>query len=318
MEYKDYYQVLGVARDVSPEDLKRAYRKLARKYHPDVSKEENAEEKFKEVQEAYEVLQDPKKRAAYDQLGSNWQAGQEFKPPPDWEPQSEFQYNGGFRAGSFSDFFENLFGGGFATHEARARHDFVARGEDLHSKIAISLEDAFHGAVHMLRLQVPVVAANGRITAERRTLRVKIPAGITSGQQIRLTGQGGEGSGGGKRGDLYLEVTVKSHSIYHLEGKNVYLNVPITPWEAALGAKISVPTLGGKVEMSVPAGAKSGSKLRLQGRGLPGGIQGDQYIILQIMTPVPQNDTQRELYRTMAREMPFNPRAQKGYGAAYE
>jgi curved DNA-binding protein len=309
MEYKDYYKILGVDRDVKPDELKRVYRKLARKYHPDVSKEANAEEKFKEVQEAYEVLKDPEKRKAYDQLGANWKTGQEFRPPPGWETQFDFGGGAaGFTGEQFSDFFESLFGGGF-TSRRTTRRGFTPRGEDLRSKISISLEDAFHGTTQTLRLQMPVVDASGRVITKPCTLKVKIPAGIKQGQQIRLAGQGGEGYGGAPRGDLYLEVAIKPHALFKLEGKNVYLAVSITPWEAALGAKVAVPTLAGKVELSVPAGSESGKKLRLRGRGLPGKNKGDQYVTLQIVTPIPKNEQQREFYRKMAETMPFNPRA---------
>jgi curved DNA-binding protein len=312
MEYKDYYKIMGVTRKAKPDEIKRSYRKLARKYHPDVSKEANAEAKFKELQEAYAVLKDPEKRAAYDQLGSNWKSQQEFRPPPEWGQQfGGFQFHsdfggGGGAASGFSDFFDSLFGGGFTRGRAGgARREFKARGQDVHSKIAISLEDAFNGTTQTIRLQIPEINQQGMQHFTTKTLKVKIPQGIATGQQIRLTGQGGEGVGGGPNGDLYLEITFRPHHLFNVEGKDVYLTLPLTPWEAALGAKITIPTLAAKVEMKVPVGTQSGTKMRLKGKGFPGG---DQYVTFQIKVPVPQNEQERQLYATMARDMNFNPR----------
>jgi curved DNA-binding protein len=327
MEYKDYYQILGVDRDADKDAIKRAYRKLAHKYHPDVSKEADAEKRFKEVKEAYEVLSDPEKRAAYDQLGSGWQQGQSFEPPPGWEQHFGF---GGAGAGAgglggmgpeeFSDFFENLFGGmGGGAFGGRTRGNawggaggFAARGEDSHARIEISLEEAFQGGQRRIQLNGPEMDARGVGTQRSRNLDVTIPAGIRDGQQIRLSGQGSPGLGGGKAGDLYLEVRIRPHPHFQLDGKDVYLTLPITPWEAALGDKVRVPTLGGPVTLNIPAGAQSGQKLRLQGRGLPGNRPGDQYVVLQIRTPKPETEEQTELYREMARKMAFNPRANLG------
>jgi len=316
MEYKDYYKIMGVPRDASADEIKRAYRKLARKYHPDVSKEANAEEKFKEVQEAYAVLKDAEKRQAYDQLGANWQAGQEFKPPPGWGGGEQGAYYsegfGGMGAESFSDFFDSLFGGLGQRRQSRTR-DYAIRGEDLHTKLSISLEDAYHGVTRTIQLQMPVFDQQaGHMTTKTRTLKVKIPEGVTQGQQIRLAGQGGEGSQGAPKGDLYLEIDIMPHPFFNVEGKNVYVTVPLTPWEAALGAKIPVPTLGGVVEMTVPANTQSGKQLRLKGRGLSGKTAGDQYVIFQIDVPQAQNEKQRALYEEMAKEMPFNPRLNLG------
>lgn len=308
MEYKDYYKTLGVARDAKEDEIKRSYRKLARKYHPDVSKEPNAEERFKEVQEAYEVLKDPKKRAAYDQLGSNWQGGQEFRPPPNWNGAG-FDF-GGFEAGGadFSDFFESIFGGrGFG--RGKAGKGFSRRGQDEHAKINISLEEAFHGGAKTIHLQVPEVDAHGRVQHKTRTLKITIPAGIASGQQLRLSQQGSAGTGNAPAGDLYLELSIQPHPIYSLQGRDVYLTLPITPWEAALGAKVTVPTLAGPVEMKIAPGSQAGQKLRLKGRGLPGKpASGDQYAMLQVVTPPAKTDAQRALYEKMAQDMPFNPR----------
>lgn len=291
MEYKDYYKVLGVSRTATQDEIKKAYRKLARKYHPDVSKEPNAEDRFKEVGEAYEVLRDADKRAQYDQFGSNYQHGQSFRSPPGWEENV-----GGFAGGNnFSSFFENMFGGG----GMGGGDQFFARGEDVNAKITVSLEDAYHGASKTIRR--PTGAdQNG-------TINVKIPAGIEPGKKIRLTGQGKKGMGG-KSGNLYLEVRIAPHKYYRVEGKDIFLDLPITPWEAALGGKVPVPTLAGKINLSIPEGARSGQKMRLKGRGLPGNPAGDQFVVLQIQTPMAQSDKQRQLYQQMADEMTFNPR----------
>ncbi len=315
MEFKDYYEIMGVPRTATQEEIKRAYRKLARKYHPDVSKEAEAEQRFKEIGEAYEVLKDPEKRAAYDRLGSQWQSGQDFRPPPDWDMNFEFSGGGfsGADASSFSDFFEALFGGqnpfGGAAQGGKRSGGFKSQGRDHHARIQVSLEDAYNGASRAVHLQVPELDAQGRATTRTRTLNIKLPRGITEGQQIRLGGQGGPGMGGASAGDLYLEVEFQPHPLYRAEGRDIYLTLPITPWEAALGATVDVPTLGGKVDMKIPAGAQSGKKLRLKGRGLPGKQPGDHYVILQIVTPPADNDTARELYRRMAEKIPFNPRA---------
>lgn len=295
MEYKDYYKTLGVARDASAEDIKRAYRKLARKYHPDVSKEPNAESRFKDVAEAYEVLKDAEKRAAYDQLGSNWQAGQGFSPPPGWSDGQGFEFRGGGGGGAgFSDFFDSLFGRGFASGQGPQRRS--ARGEDQQARVQITLEDAFHGSSRAVNLSQP----GGR----SRTLEVRIPKGVRAGQRIRLAGQGSAG------GDLYLEIDFAPHRLYRLEGADLYLDLPITPWEAALGATVKVPTLGGPVELTIPAGSQSGDKLRLRGRGLPGTpTPGDQYVVFKMVTPAAQTDAARELYRRLASELPLDPRA---------
>lgn len=308
MEFKDYYKILGVERSATQDEIKRAYRKLARKYHPDVSKEPDAEERFKEVNEAHEVLQDPEKRAAYDRLGANWKAGQDFTPPPGWD--TGFEYSG-FRGGSadFSDFFESLFGHGSPFADFRPRHGAGARmrGEDRRARIRIRLEDAYHGAERRVHLEVPTVDAHGRVGTREHALKVRIPPGIGPGQQIRLAGQGMPGSGGGPAGDLYLEVEFEPHPIFTAEGRDIHLTLPITPWEAALGATVSVPTLGGRVEMKIPAGGGD-RRLRLKGRGLPGSPPGDQYVALQIVTPPADSDKARKLYEEMARTLPFNPR----------
>lgn len=316
MKFKDYYETLGVSRDAGQEDIKRAYRHLARKYHPDVSKEPDAEARFKEIGEAYEVLKDKEKRAAYDRLGANWRAGEEFTPPPEWEAAFNFRdfgnLGGGVGGFGFSDFFETLFGGSRRSPGAGFAGRPAQRGGDERAKVRISLEEAYGGTDRALQLQVPEGDAYGQITLRTRTLRVKIPRGVTPGQQIRLAGQGQSGLGGGARGDLYLEVQIEPHSLFRVEGKDVYLNLPIAPWEAALGATVKVPTLGGYVDVKVPAGSQSGRKLRLKGRGLGGAHAGDQYVIIQIVVPDANTEPARELYHRMAREMPFNPRAHMG------
>lgn len=308
MEYKDYYKTLGVARDAKEDEIKRAYRKLARKYHPDVSKEANAEEQFKAVQEAYEVLKDSEKRAAYDQLGSQWKNGQEFRPPPHWNTQQGFNAAGMSEEdlGGFSDFFSSIFGRSGQGAQHRARHD--ARGRDEHAKIHISLEEAFRGGDKTIQLQTSKVDAHGQVKYETRALKIMIPPGIASGQQLRLAKQGSPGHGKAPAGDLYLEIEILPHRLFTLQGRDVYLTLPVTPWEAALGAKISVPTLGGKVEMKIAPGSQAGQKLRLKGRGLPGSQVGDQYALLQIVTPPAKTDQERGFYEKMAQEMPLDPR----------
>ncbi|MCG5534893.1 DnaJ C-terminal domain-containing protein [Ectothiorhodospira mobilis] len=307
MEYKDYYKVLGVERSASQDEIKKAYRRLARKYHPDVSKEPDAEARFKEVNEAYEVLGDAEKRKAYDQLGSSWRSGQDFRPPPDWDawfggaaPGGGFRTSAGFQEGfsesDFSDFFETLFGGGARrTRGHRSHRGFQAPGEDRVARIALDLERAFRGG------SVSVRAGN-------RNLQVKVPAGVIPGQRIRLAGQGAPGMGGAPAGDLYLEVQIKPHPHFRLEGRDIHLDLPITPWEAALGATVSVPTLQGPVEMKIPAGSGSGRRLRLKGRGMPGNPPGDQYVVLQMVTPPADTDKARRFYERMRKEMPYDPR----------
>ena len=319
MEYRDYYQLLGVARTATAEEIKKSYRRLARKYHPDVSKEKDAEQKFKEVQEAYEVLKDPEKRAAYDQLGSEWKSGQQFRPPPDWA--SGFEFSGGARPGAgaahgfegegFSDFFSSLFGGAspFGGGARRAPR----QGRDHHARIDIDLEEAFGGGTRTLELKRPDVKADGSLDVRAHAVRVSIPAGVTDGQLIRLAGQGERSAGGARAGDLYLEVHVRPHRLYQLEGRDVTLTLPIAPWEAALGATITVPTLGGPVDMQVPSGAQSGQKLRLRGRGLPGQPPGDAYVQLKIVVPPASSPQARAAYEEMRAKLgTFDPRADLG------
>ena len=303
MKYEDYYQTLGVNRDASQEDIKKSYRRLARKYHPDVSKEADAEDKFKAVGEAYEVLKDPQKRAAYDQLGANWQAGQEFTPPPGWEDlfgsARGSNGTGGFRGSvDFSDFFESLFGGAQAGAGHRGRAS--ARGGNTRVAVQVSLEDAYHGTTRTLRLQ----GGGGN-----RRLNVKIPAGVTDGQQIRLAGQGQPGVGGGPAGDLFLIVELAPHPWFRCDGKNVYLDLPVAPWEAAVGATVKAPTPAGPVDLKIPPGSQSGRKLRLKSRGLG---DGDFFAELQIVVPPADSDDARQLYEQLREQLDFDPRARLG------
>lgn len=310
MQYKDYYQIMGINRDATPDEIKRAYRKLARKYHPDVSKEANAEAKFKELGEAYEVLKDPKKRAAYDRIGQNWREGQTFTPPPDWA--NEFDFAGGFGGGhgsGFSDFFEALFGGGRTPGEGAFYREFHSHGSDQHARIQVDLLDAFHGGEQLLVLNIPEIDPNGRVVAMQKTLSVKIPKGIRPGQRIRLAGQGQPGLKGGSSGDLYLEIQFRPHRMFRVQDRDIYLELPITPWEAALGSIISVPTPAGKVELKIPPGSQTGKQLRLKGRGIPTHPPGDQYVTLKIVTPPAETEAARKLYEQMAATMAMNPRA---------
>lgn len=313
MDYKDYYKILGIERDAKPEDIKRVYRRLARKYHPDVSKEANAEAKFKEVQEAYEVLKDPEKRAAYDQLGSQWRQGQSFTPPPDWGRDFEFTTSfGGREDAGFSDFFSSLFGARSPFRGQRGAggfSGFSSAGEDHAAKIQIDLEDAFRGGTQTIELKAPQLDDHGRVTVRPRTLKVTIPAGVIEGQKIRLTGQGSPGAGGGAHGDLYLEIGFKPHRLFQAEGRDITLTLPIAPWEAALGATVPTPTLAGTVDLRIPPNAKAGQKLRLRGRGLPGATPGDQYVVLKIVLPPADCARAKELYEQMQKELPFDPRA---------
>ena len=322
MEFRDYYKILGVERSATADQIKTAYRRLARKYHPDVSKEPNAEAQFKEMQEAYEVLRDPEKRAAYDQLGSEWKSGQSFHPPPDWGSGFEFSGRpaGAGRAGrrqpgataggtyseeEFSDFFSSLFGGGSPFAGARGR----AGGRDHHARIDVTLEEAYRGTSRMLELKRPEVKPDGSVELHSHTVRVTIPAGVTEGQLIRLGGQGEPAAGGGSPGDLYLEVHILPDRTFTLENRDVTLTFPVAPWEAALGGSVTVPTLGGPVEMRIPSGAQSGQKLRLRGRGLPGQPPGDQYVQLKIVLPPADSPQAKALYEEMRAKLNFDPRA---------
>lgn len=300
MEYKDYYKIMGVSRQVTQEDLKKAYRKLAREFHPDVSKAPNAEQRFKEINEAYEVLKDPQKRAAYDRLGNNWRAGEQFRPPPDWDVG--FEFSGGNSAG-FSDFFDAFFGrGGFNSGFSHQQHR-PRKGEDHHAKIQINLEDSFSGTTKSIQLQIPALNNRGQLVNQTRSLNVKIPQGISEGQKIRLIGQGISG------GDLYLEVIFSPHKFYHIEEKDIFLDLPLTPWEAALGTTVKIPTPMGAIELKIPPDSQTGKKLRLKGRGLPSQNAGDFYVIIQIITPSANTEEIKRFYKQMALQFShFNPR----------
>lgn len=312
MEYKDYYKIMGLKRDASQGDIKRAHRKLARKYHPDLSKEPDAEEKFKEVGEAYEVLKDPEKRAAYDLLGPNFKAGQDFHPPPNWD--SGFEFRGGNVPGGdgFSDFFEELFGqqgrGARTAHGAQ----FSARGQDHHAKVMVDLEDAFHAVTRSINLKSPELDMHGQVQLINRTLNVKIPMGIKEGQQIRLAGQGARGRGQGAKGDLYLEIHFNPHPFFRAEGRDLHMQLPIAPWEAALGAIVKTPTPEGTVDLKIPAGSNSGNKLRLKGRGIPGSPAGDIYVTLSVVVPLATSGQAKAIYQEMADKLAFNPRSNMG------
>jgi curved DNA-binding protein len=306
VEYKDYYAALGVAKTASEDEIKKAYRKLVRKYHPDISKEPDADARTKELNEAYGVLSDPEKRAAYDELGQGgYRAGQEFRPPPDWGSSFE---------GDPSDFFADLFAhvGGRRRGGGGGGHTFRMRGDDSHATLQIDLQDTYNGAQRTLNLRVPELDGQGRVVTREKTLNVNIPKGVTSGQQLRLSGQGQPGADGGEAGDLYLELSFSDSAVYRVEGRDVYENVPVTPWEAMLGGEIDVITPSGRVTVTVPAKSQSGRKLRLKGRGIPapanGGTAGDLYLIMEVVLPPADTDKARELYQQMAREMPFNPR----------
>jgi curved DNA-binding protein len=304
MEFKDYYKILGVEPGAGEAEIKASYRRLARKFHPDVSKEAGAEEKFKSVNEAYEVLRDTQKRAAYDQLRTRgYKSGEEFRPPPDFRQgwgggnnAGEFHFdNGAGGAGGFSDFFESLFGGRTRSQQPGAGPAAAAVGADMQAKLLVPLETVFTGGSH-------------RIQVDDRVLDVKIPAGVKPGQLIRLTGQGGK-SGRGRAGDLLLEIDYAPHGQFEVDGANVLYVLPLAPWEAALGATVSVPTLGGAVDLKIPPNSDSGRKLRLRGRGLPDkSTAGDQIVEIEIRTPKATTEEQKDFYRTMAQKFAFDPR----------
>lgn len=311
MQFKNYYDILGVPHDATAEDIKKAFRMLARKYHPDISKEPDAESRMQEINEANAVLSDPEKRAAYDQLGRGYQPGQEFRPPPDWDAGFEFSEHG-YRpdeAAGFSDFFEQIFGraGGFAS--ARAGHAaHRGQGEDHRARIYLDLDDAYSGATRQITLRTPTLDAQGRVTLQTRTLNVKIPRGVKEGQVIRLAGQGAPGAGGARAGDLLLEVHFKPHARFRVDGRDLYLTLPVTPWEAALGAVIEVDLPGRSVKVRIPEGAQSGRLLRVRGKGIPGEPPGDLLLTLEVALPPADTPAARALYEQMARELAFNPR----------
>lgn len=310
MQFQDYYDILGVKQGASDDEIKASYRKLARKYHPDKNKEAGAEDKFKAISEAYEVLHDKQKRAAYDNLraGGGYRAGDNFRPPPGWQQQQapggfefrDFGGGGGGDAGGFSDFFESLFGGRGGGGNARAQRGPM-RGNDVRAGVEIDLRVAYSGGKQRLAM---------RDAMGERTLEVNIPAGILPGKVIRLAGQGEPSYNGGPSGDLLLEVQVRDDPQFKLNGRDVEVEVSLSPWEAALGAKVPIPTLGGHVELKIPAGSRSGRKLRLKGRGMPGKIPGDQIVALSIQTPPADSDKAKAAYHALEKAFPgFDPRA---------
>jgi len=309
MQYKDYYKILGVERGAAEADIKKAYRKLARKYHPDVSKEKDAEEKFKAVNEANDVLSDQEKRAAYDQLGQH-KPGQNFRPPPGWEQQ----FGQGAPSGDmdFGDLFSQMFGGGMggAAHGRRGERSFAQAGQDFEMALEITLEEAYEGGEKTLQIEVPEPSAQGFMVRVPRTIKVRIPKGATDGQRLRLPGKGGSGTHGGKAGDLYLRIAFLPHAWFKPDGHDLNLDVPLTPWEAALGAQVEIPTLTGKVRLKVKPGTRSGQKTRLTGKGLPktNDAFGDLYCVFQIATPEVLSDEERKLFEELQQTSTFNPR----------
>jgi curved DNA-binding protein len=307
MKYKDYYAILGVERGASEQDIKKAYRRLAHKYHPDVSKEAGAEEHFKEVAEAYQTLKDKEKRAAYDQLGKH-SAGQDFQPPPDWRQQWQPSGEEGFTAEDLdlSALFEHLRsgrGGGGARRSVP--------GQDYEVAVAISIEDAYSGTELDLDLNMPEYDAQGRPHRVPHAFKARIPKGATHGQRLRVPGKGGKGINGGRNGDLYLNISLRPHAYYRATDHDLYLDLPLAPWEAVLGTSIEVPTPGGSVRLKVPPGTQAARQLRLPGRGLPRpkGGQGDLYAVVQIVVPSAINERERALYQQLADDSAYDPRA---------
>ncbi|MCB1916386.1 MAG: DnaJ domain-containing protein [Rhodocyclaceae bacterium] len=317
MEFRDYYQTLGVERNATADEIRKAFRKLARKYHPDVSKAPDADERMKEVNEAYAVLGDAEKRAAYDQVGQGFAPGQEFSPPPGWD--DGFEWSGrqfhARDAGEFSDFFAELFGRMGRDGPGRpGRHEFHGRGEDHIARVHLDLEDAYRGANRQITLRSPRIDAEGRVQFDTRTLDVRIPKGVREGQIIRLAGQGHPGFGDGQAGDLLLEVHFRPHPRFRAEGRDVQMTLPVAPWEAALGAVIEVDMPNGKLRVRIPAGAQSGRQLRVRGHGLPGAQPGDLLLELRVVLPSADDPRARALYERMAEELDFDPRGSAGHG----
>jgi len=313
VKYKDYYEILGVPRTASDDDIRKAYRKLARKFHPDVSKEKNAEEKFKEVGEAYETLKDKEKRAAYDQLGK-YRPGQEFRPPPGWETRfGGFGFENLDDVVDLSDLFAQ-FGGGTRRGRARGARGFSMPGQDYEVTAHVTLEDAARGTELAVDLSAPERGPDGALHRVPKTIRVRVPKGATDGQRLRVPGKGGPGMGGGPAGDLYINVALMPDRLYKVSDHDLYLDLPVTPSEAVLGADVEVPTLAGRVRVNVRPGSRAGQKLRLTGKGLPlpGGGHGDLYCVLQIVTPSVLSDPEKKLYEELAKLSSFNPRGHFG------
>lgn len=312
MQYKDYYRTLGVPRDASADAIKKAYRVLARKYHPDVSKEKNAEERFKDVAEAYEVLRDPKKRAAYDRLGT-WQAGQDFRPPPGWEQSRRgFHFDMGGGGGDFSEFFSQLFGG---SARSPGRRGFSQAGEDARASVELTLQQAMEGTEATVQVAGRVHDASNHSRQIQGPVRVRIPKGVTDGQVMRVPGKGERGAAGGRDGDLYLTIRLLPHPVFRTEGHDILLDLPVSPWEAALGASVEIPTPEGHARLRVPAGVRSGQKLRMAGRGLPragGSEPGDLLAVIQIVVPPSLSDRERALFQELGEASSFRPREHFG------
>lgn len=314
VQFKDYYEVLGVSRAANQDDIRKSFRSLARKFHPDVAKDKKtAEEKFKEINEAYEVLGDPEKRKKYDELGANWKQGAEFRPPPGWQGgrgrpgaggDAEFQFGGT----GFSDFFESFFGGAAGRRsggfQGVPEEEFTARGRDVEGDIMVTLEEALHGSVRAVSLQ------RGGRSAKTETYQVRIPAGVTEGQRMRVAGRGEAGQGGGSSGDLFLRVRLARHPEFEVEGHDLVHDLELAPWEAVLGAQVQVPTLEKPVQIKIPVGTQTGQRLRVRGRGLPqrGGARGDLLVAVIVTVPKNINDRERELWEQLARESKFSPR----------
>ena len=299
MKYQDYYQILGVPREASSADIKKSYRKLARQYHPDVSKDAAAEEKFKEVNEAYDVLKDAEKRQAYDRFGTDWKHGHEFNPGG--------YASAGFPGGDFSDFFESIFSGGF--QQGSPFRQAPQKGADYHLKLDITLEEAYRGGSKTIQFSQIPASGNQLASAKMKKLKISIPRGVTSGQKIRLARQGQPAANGGEAGDLYLEMNILPHRYFKLDNQDVNLRLPVTPWEAARGATLKVPTLDGNVELKIKAGVQSGQKMRLKGKGMPGSKKGDQFVEILIHTPPADSVKAEKFYSDMQKQFDFNPRS---------
>ena len=325
MQYKDYYKVMGLDKSATGKEIKTAYRKLARKYHPDVSKATDAENRFKEIGEAYEVLKNKDKRAAYDELGSQWQAGDSFTPPPDWEQYYQHAgqkhgHPGGSYSGfenvsgeDFSDLFSSIFGQASRTgnssthgfHQSRSN----SRGEDVHAKVDIDVEDAYRGSERMFSFSLAEHNAQGKLVKKQKTLNIKIPKGVKEGQNIRLAKQGGSGYGTGAKGDLFLEIAFKPHKIYQVLGKDVTVKLPLSPWEAALGCKVEVPTPNGSLAINIAANSKAGQKLRLKAKGIPTKVPGDLFVVIDIVNPPVNTKKQKQAYQQLSESFEFQPRS---------
>jgi len=318
MAVKDYYEVLGLTSGASQDEIKHAYRKLARKYHPDVSTASDAEARFKEIGEAYAVLKDPEKRAAYDDVVARGEGGPGFQPPPGWDAGFEFSGRDfeGVAGMDQADLLDALFRqqarAGQRPGQSGQRAGMRAQGQDHHARVMINLADAYRGAQRSISLRVPVLDAEGRVTMQEHTLDVSIPKGIRAGQHLRLAGQGGPGLGGGPAGDLYLEVNFNTDPVFRVDGRDVYLDLPLAPWEAALGASVTVPTPEGPVQLTVPPNSVAGRQLRLKGRGIPGSPPGNLIANLKIALPPADSEAARDAYRAMAKSFDFDPRKHLG------